>query len=282
MRQMKRTKQSELQKQKIIVYGGGAVLLLLMIGSWVPRDCPLIRQVISPCPGTRIANSPETSTERDIARIPHQVVDRDLVEFSAKAQEYRKTTELRFSYRGKLDTSTAYLAMKVGTDLAKEPNGTTVVPTPSVGKTAIEKIALVTHPLLFNLNWSRYTSTQPNVTMYQRNERYIDIAALQQSLPPAKELAVDSIIAKRWNLDYTQYTPFDDLTNLNGINYVITSFTPPTPDGVWLEYRQTFDLQQAYVNKDGMIEGMLILSNVRGTDPSFLLSSVGIDYRSLK
>ncbi len=283
MNHMKRSKQSELQKQKIIVYGGGAILILIMIGSWLPRSCPIVRQIIAPCPVSRIANTPETSVERDIARIAHQVVDRDLVEFSAKAQEYRKTTEIRFSFRGDLSKSIAYLAAKVSTDAVSEPNGKTVTPTPSTStKTAIERLALVTHPLLTELDWARFTSTQPNVSMYQRTEQFETIDQLQQSLPPAKELAVDSIIAKRWNLDYRQYTPLDELVSLDGIKFVVTSYTPNTPDGGWLQYRQTFNLQNAYITKEGMIEGMLILSNVQNTNPAFLISSVGVDYRSLK
>lgn len=239
----------------------GIFLFGIILGGWLPRSCPLLRQWIASCPSTSVSTA-QTPEERELQRVPHQTIDRDLVEFTTKSQEYRGTTEVKFTYRPDRNHHRAYLGIRV--------------------KNHQRQLALITHPLLSKLTWQRYSVVQPNITLYQRTERYPDIDHIQTSLPPAQELAVDSIIAELWKLDPRQYTLLDSLTSLDGINYIVTSYTPPLPDGSWLHYSQTFDTSDAYVNADTNMEWRIYVPDANKGSVPFLMSSVAIDYKTIR
>jgi hypothetical protein len=264
----------------LTTYLGAAVLGFILIGSWVPRDCPAVRRVFASCPvdSTRVSQFTPGTDEFDIARIPNQVIDRNLVEFKVPTSENRKTTEASFSYRGDLSKTIAYLALRTSeagtlTPAGQAPNGN------STGS-GIERVALVTHPLLTNLTWPRIGTVSPTVSLYQQNERYGDATELRNNLPPARTLAVDSIIARRWNLQRDEYTLLDELTKLDGISYVVTSYIPPTPDGGWSQFRQVFDSTFGFVDADKELSWYLFTSTSEKPEKPFRTSTISIDYRT--
>ena len=147
----------------------------------------------------------------------------------------------------------------------------------------LDRIALITHPLLVDLKWQRYSSTLPNVSMYQRTEKFTDPLELKANLPAAKTILVDSIIAKAWGLLDNQYTLLDTATSLDGINYVVTSYSPLGVDGTWRTYRQTFDFSKITVDESGSLFFLIYAPDVlqRSSTP-FLLSPIHVDYRSMR
>lgn len=252
-------------KEKLTVWGGGGLLTLLILSGWFPRSCPLLHQVLSPCPDpNRVANDSRflSAEEADLQRIPHFVIDRDLVEFEVKAQDYRKTTDVKFFYQGDLSHQVAHLGIRQDNRM--------------------HRIALVTHPLLIDLDWQRYSVTQPNETLYQRDQdRFASIADVRNNLPPAQELAVDEIIAREWGLDPRRYQALESLTSLDGISTILTTYIPPKPDGNWFLYEQTFDTTDYFVDAQGNLEWQVFLPNVTSGKVPFRMSSVTINYRSM-
>ncbi len=248
-------------RDKATIWLGAFVLLGIIALGWFPRSCPLLQQWLASCPSSRIS-TPNTPEEIENAHLPHQVIEKDLVEFETNAQEYRKTTEVKFSYRGDLSHQVAHLGIRVNN--------------------MVERVALITHPLLYDLTWTRYSTNQPNESMYQREARFGSVAELRASLPPAQELAVDEVIAKAWQLDPRQYQLLEDLTSLDGIQYVVTSYAPPLKDGNWRHYDQTFDTQDAWVDANKKLYWMIFLPDVTGGNEPFRMTTVHIDYRSMR
>jgi hypothetical protein len=238
-----------------------AILLIGVVGAgWFARSCPLLRQWLSSCPTTAVGHL--TPSEEENARFPHQVIEKDVVEFSTSAQDYRKTTEVKFYYKGDRSHQIAHLAVWADNHL--------------------EELALITHPLLANLQWSRYSRTQPNETLYQDTERYTSTDDIRSHLPAAQELAVDEIIAQQWHLTAQQYQPLETLTSLNGIHYVVTTYAPPTPNGSWNYYDQTFDTTDAHIDEKNQLNWMILLPDVKNGAEPFRMTTVHIDYQSLR
>ena len=237
------------------------MLLGFVAAGWFPRSCPVLRGLISRCPNTEVANSisPE---QADIDRVPHQIIGRDLINFKIQAQDFRKTTEVRFPYRGDLTKQSAYIAI--------------------VTPTGVRELALVTNPLLVDLTWARYTSTLPLESLFQRQETYATIADLRANLPAANKFAVDRVIAKSWKLTSDQYTPLESLTSLDGIDYIATSYAPSDHDGGWFRYAQTFDISDALVDSKNQIEFRISVPNVTSGKTPFLMGNVNVDYKSMQ
>ena len=241
----------------------GGVLLIGIIGiGWLPRNCPLLRQWLSGCPSNKSTVQYATYEQQENTRIPNQIITKDYVEFQTDSQNYRKTTEVKFTYKGDLSHQLAHLGIRVGNQ--------------------IKRIALVSDPLLIGLNWTRYTTNQPNETLYQRNETYQDVSAIHANLPPASQVAIDEVIASQWGLDPKQYTPLEPLSSLDGINYIITTYEPPLEDGTWRYYDQTFDTTDAFVDTQKQLNWMLFVPDVNKGKEPFRMTTVHIDYRTMK
>lgn len=245
----------------ITIWLGGSLLLGIVLLGWFPRSCPVLKQWIISCPEPRVSTG-TNADEIENAHVPHQIIEKDLVEFETNAQEYRKTTEVKFSYRGDLNHQIAHLGIRIGNK--------------------VERVALITHPLLYNLTWSRYTTNQPNETLYQREVQFSTVAELKNNLPAAQELAIDEVIAKTWNLDPRQYQPLEELTSLDGIKYIVTTYAPPLQDGNWRHYDQTFDTETAWVDSNEKLYWMIFLPGVTDGKEVFRMTTVHIDYRSMR
>jgi|GEM_PF-6353930 len=240
----------------------GIALFVGIIGiGWLPRSCPLLRQWLASCPATQVANAPLTPQQVLDAKYPSQVIDKEYADFQVNSQANRATTEVKFEYKADLTKQVAQLGLRVGSTL--------------------QYVALVTHPLLVNLNWPRYSITEPNETMYQRTQTYDTSASLKANLPPASQLAVDTEIANSWGLQASQYQPLETLTSLDGINYIVTTYTPQSTDGDWHFYDQTFDATSAFVDQNNQIDWRLYLPNVATDSQPFRMTTVHVDYKKV-
>ena len=250
--------------QLLVIILGSLLLLTLVGASWFPRRCPLVKQLITTCPtGSTITLDDLPPEEKETQRITHLTVDKDYIDFTVKAQTFRATTDVYFTFRGDYSKQVAFLNVRNGNNL--------------------DRIALVSHPLLQDLNWQRYSTILPNISMYQKNSRYTDPLELKANLPAAKELLIDSIVAKAWGLNENQYTLLDSATSLNGVNYIVTTYSPLTPDNTWRTYRQTFDFSQIQPDADGNIFFLIYVPNVLSVSTTpFLLSPVRVDYRTMR
>ncbi|CAN5130231.1 hypothetical protein BH11PAT4_BH11PAT4_1260 [soil metagenome] len=251
-------------KSLITVLLGGGFLVALVLSSMLPRSCPILRDLITSCPSQQDPTKLLSANQKEINRIPHQVIAKETVDFAVPAQENRTATQVRFTYRGDLAKQFVYLKVV-------EQNG--------------EKIlTVVNHPLLYNLDWERTSTTEPNVTMYQKGTTFTSAEELRASLPSKAAFAADTVIARDWNLTPDQYTPLDEkLTTLEGITTIATSYTPPEPDGQWYKFSQTFDLTNAFV--DGVTKNLkwfLKLPGNTGEGEPFRMSTVNVGFTAKK
>jgi hypothetical protein len=243
---------------------GGSFLALLVLSSWFPRSCPLLKELITSCPQTTDPTKLLSPSQKELNRIPHAVIAKETVDFSVPAQPNRQATQVRFTYRGDLTKQYAYLKV--------------------VERTGERNITVVNHPLLYKLEWSRISTTLPNVSLYQREASYQDIQSFRASLPPKNQFVADSIIAKEWQLTEEQYTPLDFLTSLDGFSYIATTYAPPEVDGSWYKFSQTFDLSNAFVDGiSGNIKWFLKLpGNSADAQEPFRMSTVNVGFTAQK
>lgn len=250
-------------KSILTVSIGGGLLLLLVLSSWLPRECPLLRDLITSCPQEQDPTKLLSPTIKELNRIPHQVITKETVDFAVPAQPNRSATQVRFSYRGDLTKQFAYLKV--------------------VETTGERILTIVSHPLLYNLDWPRTSTTQPNVSIYQRDASVEDIEAFKLSLPPKAIFAADSVIASEWGLREDQYTLLDTLTSLDGISSIATTYAPPEVDGAWYKFSQTFDLTNAFVDGiTGNIKWFLKLPGNTGEGEPFRMSTVNVGFTAQK
>jgi hypothetical protein len=219
------------KKEKIFVTIGSVLLATMVLSAWVPRSCSYLRQALSVCPASKIA-VPITYQDREIARIPNNIISGNVADFSIPGQDYRDTTMVYFDYLG--DTAHEYAYLQV------MQNGN------------FKNISLVTLPLLKTLDWSRTQSAEPEWSMYQKNETFSSVEALHANLPPKSDLAVDQIVADAWKLNPSQYQALEGLADPNSVSYIVTSYTPPQPNGSWSLFSQTFDLSSADLTESAM------------------------------
>lgn len=247
--------------EKIGVLIGAIILLGILLSGWFPRSCPLLRQALSACPSAHLV-VPLTNEEKELSRIGHEDIPGNTALFSVKSQDFRGTTDVKFDYWADLKVEKAYLQVK--------KNG------------AFSALALITHPLLVDLTWARIGNSGPPESLFQRTPTYDSIDAFKANLPPAKEVAVDTIIAQHWHLQPSQYTDIDSLSNLDGINYVMTTFVPPVSDGSWKFYNETFDTQDALVSPTGTIDWAIYKPINNSATIPFHLGTVHIDYKRMQ
>ena len=242
---------------------GGSLLVALILSSWLPRSCPLLKDLITSCPSQVDPTTLLSPQIKELNRIPHQDIYKETADFAVPAQPNREATQIRFTYRGNLEKQFAYLKV--------------------VEKTGERVITVVNHPLLFKLDWPRISTTLPNATIYQRNQTYTSIDEVKSNLPSKAFFALDSVIAREWNLNPEQYTLLDTLTTLDGIETIATSYIPPEPDGEWYKFSQTFDLTNANVDGiSGNLKWFLKLPGNSTEGEPFRMSTVNVGFTSKK
>lgn len=252
------------KREKLLLIGGAAFLFLVILSGWIPRGCPLLQRTISSCPSNSPHIATSTPEQAELNRIPHNSITTGLAEFSVKVQDFRGTTAVRFPFRADLTKVTAYLWFNKASGM--------------------EKIALVTNPLLTKLNWTRTSQYEPQLTIYSKNGDFTPITQeeILANLPPKKNLAMDEVAASILKLEPSKYTPIDTLTSLDGITTIITTYHPPMPNGeTWYDYDVTFNLQDAKIFPDGTIKWQLTVTPTEGVSEPFLMGNVHIDYKTM-
>jgi len=245
---------------KFIALCGGAILLAIVISSWVPQPCPLLRRAMIGCPAALkpYAKVPATVEEQEIARIPHQEIPSQIAYFSPKSDDTRNETSIGFLFREQnLNVHPiVFLQAKEGGQFVD--------------------LALITHPLLENLTWP--ATGDGHYRLYQRELTIENVNDITKNLPPAGQLAADTAAARHFNLAGEQYQNLENLSSLDGISYILTSFQPPVPNGAsWKTFRQTFDLTAATPDAKGNLNfAIRIPSYAEGQ--SFLLGTIGVDF----
>lgn len=241
------------RRDQIIVLLGGCALLLFVILSWVPRRCPVLRQVLTGCPTVPLAQ--QTPEEREINRIPHQVVDTSLATFEVAADTNRAKTRVAFLFR---TPTTTIATLQIQRDNGFEP------------------LATVTHPLLATA-WSRTTVTEPSFTLLRKDaDDTRDITTFVASRP--EQLAADAAAAAHFDLSATRYAELERTTELGGITAILVSHSPLAADGSWHLFEQEFNLSDVPANADNKLLFSISIHRANEAD-QFLLGSVHVDYR---
>jgi hypothetical protein len=242
---------------KLVAIVGGIFLLGLVLSSWVPQPCPFLRQALIGCP---LTTEPLVTTpaEDEMARVPHQDITTPSAIIQVTPDQNRTNAQVTFEYREKDPTKTpiAYLQM--------------------VTASGTVNLALISHPLLSGLTWGAVADSQ--FRLYQRTPTYGTLADFSASLPPAATLAADEVAVRKFNLKPGTYQPLETLASLTGINYVLTSYVLPIPDGqTWHVFKQAFDLTDASLDQDGKLELSIQSLNFAAGD-DLLLSTVHLDF----
>ena len=180
--------------------------------------------------------------------------------FAVKSQGDRRTTKVTFYYWGDQSLDTMYLLSAIDGNF--------------------QPIALVTTPLLATLNWQRISYDQPQFSLFQRNGTYDSIDAFKANLPPANTLVADNIMAKLWHLRPDQYTDIDNISSLDGYNYVLTTYLPQQKDGAWNVFSEVFDLTNSTIDANGNLNWQLYRPVGPQTKP-FYLGTVHVDYQTV-
>jgi hypothetical protein len=248
-------------RDRLTVILGGLFLAALVVSAWVPRDCPVLRKQIIGCPSGYVTPT-LTADQQELNRYPHQPVKGGHSFFNVQSQDYRRETAIRFVFHNPEPGQVVILQLKKGD--------------------AFQDVALVSHPLLLDLSWPSVGT--PDFRLYQRNEHYNTVSQMGGPLLPAKEkLAADQASVREYGLKEEQYTPLESLTSLEGIDYVLTSYSPSYIDGAWRRFERTFDLSGYPPNSQGEIEGAVILPVYPSDQPNpFLLGTIHVDYQRIE
>lgn len=237
-------------KDTLIVSLGSIFLLGFILSGWLPRYCPILQRHILGCPSDFVHNLPATPKEKEQARYAHQEIFSTQVIFTAKLEADRHDTAIRFAYIAQ--------GNQVATLRVRETEG-------------YKDLALITHPLLNNLDWSRISEN--GISLYQRNDTYSSIQELKLNPPPSQRIAADSAAMAKENFAVTS---LENISTLDDIDYILTTYQPKQQDGNWHLFDQRFNLTQAYDNQ-GYLEGSIYFTNQDSTNP-FLLGTIHVDY----
>jgi hypothetical protein len=236
--------------EKISLIAGGTLIAIFILSSWFPRSCPLVRNLLIGCPRPPIQQLSAEEYERE--RIAHQVVQ-GAAEFAVLAEPGRTKTRIVFWYNTAYDHAIAHLMVRTAE--------------------GFQNVALITHPLLVDLNWSRVASSNPSASLYSKDGDAVSIEHFLTSLP--NDLVTDA--AARTMFQVSQSNDLLNLNSLEDTQYILTTFVPPPKDGTWRIFEHEYDLSKALVNDEGMLE-LLITTEQLGTG-AFLIGSVHVDFR---
>ncbi len=231
------------------------MIVLFVLLSWIPRSCPVIRKVLIGCPTPHLATL--TPAEQELARIPHQVITGTSATFEVKSDLERQRTRLLFTFQAPADDQiTLYVENKGGR-----------VP-----------VTLVTHPLLVGLDWTRLASSQPTSSLYMRagSTSITALAGLAALKADGGRIAADAAAARAYALTSGSYLPLEQLTSLDNVDGILTTYAPPLPDGTWWDVEREYDLSSIEPSENDTLLFSLERSN---TMEAMRLGEVHVDYR---
>jgi len=235
---------------------GVVILIFLPAAAWFPQPCPLIRQAFSACPVVHLAQ-PLTSADKELSRIPHQTVTGQFLQFSIPSQDNKGQGKVDFYFQPVASNEVAYLQ-------EKETGG-------------FVSVALVTAPVLNLLDTSWLSISTPDVILYHQDDTVGSLDDFTHNLPPAKQIAADSVAAKNLHLTTDQYTLLDSLNSLDGIHYILSSAGTQDHDGAWHIFDKVLPTDQLVIAADKQSEwGIQRLNGANNS--SFILGTVHVDF----
>lgn len=239
---------------QVVTILGGAFLLLFILSAWIPQPCPVLRKyLIGGCPKPLEVHETAEQTVLDLH--PNQTIKDTTIYFSVPYQVQNGTTKVKFYFYGDLKhTATLQIKTKIG----------------------FEDLAVVNSPLLNNLTWPALSNQ--TVRIFQKNLDFEDFQSFTTQLPTKTKLAADKAAAKAISLSPSQYTPLDQLTDPNSVDFILTTYTPPEADAQWSYFNRLLDLNDAAVTKDNRIEMAITLKEKATQESPFYISSVNVDY----
>jgi hypothetical protein len=249
------------------IIAGVVIFSAFLILSWVPQPCPILSRALSVCPkGNYMPPAPLTPAQKELARIPHQRIKSDEVDFTAPSQNFRATTKIDFEFYG-------------------DPSQTMVLEVQT--KNGLQQVSIINHPYLAGLNWSQVNEEPYH--LYQQDPTFTSITAFSSHLPSSNLIAADAVSAAHFNLPSGSYILFDPnwtleqaQQQLKGIQYFLTTYSQIPRDGTWYAYSQTnFDLTNALPDAKNTLDFTMLLPNNHLSKTPFYLSTVHIDYMKM-
>ena len=236
--------------------GGGVFLALLVILSWVPQSCPVLRHALVGCPGPRLAF--QSAEEKEINRIPHQDIRTSEVNINVKPQENRQKTRVTFAYQAPEGTQ-ATLLIDAGNER--------------------QEIATITHPLLKDIPWSRLSNKAPDASLFTKDE--VASSSIQTYLASQPNKVVADVAAvKAFALPAGTYVPLTEAKTLDDQSAILVSYLPPTKDGTWFWFEQEFNISSYQPNSEGNLQFFIRLNEAVSEAAPFRLGEFHVDYRS--
>lgn len=136
---------------------------------------------------------------------------------------------------------------------------------------------LVTHPNLKNIGtWSKISDK--TISLYQKEKTYTSLDELINNPPNQKVILADPSIISLPRFNSLRTTPLTETSTLEGIEYVLTTFTNPQfKDGAYW-YENTVDASYGIVNSKNNLSWGLLAPDVSESNP-YYLGEIHVDYQ---
>jgi hypothetical protein len=105
---------------------------------------------------------------------------------------------------------------------------------------------LITHPLLTTLDWEYVESN--GVRLYQKTKTFNSLSAFSSNPPPGRTILADEALLLINSYKTLQAKPLNEFANLDGIDYILTTYSPSQPLGTGHRYQTVLDATSALVN----------------------------------
>lgn len=105
---------------------------------------------------------------------------------------------------------------------------------------------LITHPLLTTLNWDYVESN--GIRLYQKTKTYNSLSAFTSTPPPGRTILADEALLIKNPYKTLQAKPLNEFATLDGIEYIVTTYSPSQSLGNGHRYQTVIDASSALVN----------------------------------
>ena len=137
---------------------------------------------------------------------------------------------------------------------------------------------LFSHPQLNNLDWSYISNNQSinQLHLYQRQQTYKTFDEFINNPPTPNKLAIDQFLVSEYPLFKTSTITTQPL-DIESLDFILTTYTHPTPVSDHLVSKSTIDVSSARINDNDEIEWYIkqIQSENRTT---YYLGNIDIEY----
>ncbi len=135
---------------------------------------------------------------------------------------------------------------------------------------------LITHPLLTLLPW-QYIE-EDGVRLYQKSKTLDTLAQLKQQPPLRGTLLADPQLLLTAEFKVLQAKPLNEFASLEGIEYILTTYTPSQPQGNGYRYQTFLDASDALVNLKNELVWHLRIPTATAEHPLYL-GGVEVNYQ---